>query len=342
MVIHYPQPLRPGDRVGVTSPSSGVGEKLRQRLAVAVGTVESRGYQVVMGECMDGSRHVSAPAAERAVELTAMLTDPTVKAIVPPWGGETAIDLLPLLDWDRIRAAEPTWLVGFSDMSTILTPLTLLTGTATLHGNNLMDTPYRAPEGLLSWLDIVTMPTGSEFVQTPPGRYRANGFVDYQDFPEVSEFTLDGVGAWRRLDDNGDVEVQGRLIGGCIETLCNLMGTPFGDVSTFARDHAPEGLIVYVEASGDDAYTICRNLHGMRLAGFFDAANAVLVGRTSAPDAATLSQHEAVLDALGPLGVPIIADVECGHVPPYLPLVNGALARVVRTSTRQELVQTLA
>ncbi|MEO3748034.1 S66 peptidase family protein [Plantactinospora sp. B5E13] len=342
MSIRYPQPLRPGDRVGVTSPSSGVGEKLRERLAVAVGTVEARGYQVVMGQCMDGSRHVSAPAVERAAELTAMLTDPSVKAIVPPWGGETAIDLLPLLDWDLIREAEPTWLVGFSDMSTILTPLTLLTGTATLHGNNLMDTPYRTPEGLLSWLDIVTMPVGSEFVQTPPGRHRAGGFVDYQDFPEVRDFTLDAVGRWRRLDADGDVEVEGRLIGGCIETLCNLMGTPFGDVSAIAQAYAPEGLIVYVEAFGHDAYTICRNLHGMRLAGFFDAANAVLVGRTPAPDDATLTQHEAVLDALGPLGVPIIADVECGHVPPYLPLVNGALARVVRTSTRQELVQTLA
>jgi muramoyltetrapeptide carboxypeptidase LdcA involved in peptidoglycan recycling len=76
-------------------------------------------------------------------------------------------------------------------------------------------------------------------------------------------------------------------------------------------------LLVYVEAAGDDAFAICRNLHGMRLAGFFTGANAVLVGRTRAPAADSLTQHEAVLDALGCLRVPIIADVECGHVPPY-------------------------
>ncbi len=80
---------------------------------------------------------------------------------------------------------------------------------------------------------------------------------------------------------------------------------------------------------------------GLRLAGFFDGANAVLVGRTSAPDKDSLTQHEAVLDALGTLGVPIIADVECGHVPPYLPIVNGAHGRVTYTSTRHELTQTL-
>ncbi|UYQ65340.1 S66 peptidase family protein [Streptomyces peucetius] len=341
MSVRYPQPLRPGDRVGITSPSSGVPAELGARLDVAIHDVKARGYEVVVGRCMDGSGHISAPAADRASELMSMLTDPAIRAVVPPWGGETAIDLLSLLDWDRLRDAEPTWLVGYSDMSTVITPLTLLTGTATVHGNNLMDTPYRAPDGLLSWLDIVAAPQGHPFTQTPPNRHRATGRDDYRSHPDVSEFTLDTPDRWTRLDGDGDVQVEGRLIGGCIETLCNLTGTPYLDVSAFARAESPEGLLVYVEAAGDDAFTICRNLHGMRLAGFFDQANVVLVGRTSAPDADSLTQHRAVLDALGPLNVPIIADVECGHVPPYLPIVNGARGRVVHTSARSELTQTL-
>lgn len=344
MTVRYPRPLQPGDRVGVTSPSSGVADALRPRLDVAVRTVEDHGYDVVVGACMDGGSHVSAPAAERATELTEMLTDPTIRAVVPPWGGETAIDLLPLLDWDAIRAAEPTWVVGFSDMSTVITPLTLLTGTATVHGNNLMDTPYRVPDGLLGWLDVVTRSPGESFTQTPPDRHRSTGWVDYAELPEVSELNLDGEGRWARLDGDGPVTVEGRLLGGCIETVSNLMGTPYGDVASFAREHAPEGLLVYVEASEDGALEICRNLHGMRLAGFFDAANAVLVGRTGAPDAGSLTQKEAVLDALGGLGVPVIADVECGHVAPYLPLVNGALGRVTWTPDGggNALTQTLA
>ncbi|MFC5851379.1 S66 peptidase family protein [Streptomyces chlorus] len=341
MPVRYPRPLRPGDRVGVTSPSSGVDEKLRERLRVAVRDVEARGFEVVLGQCMDGSGHVSAPAAARADELMSLLTDPDVGAVVPPWGGELAIDLLPLLDWDRLRVAEPTWLVGFSDLSTVITPLTLLTGTATVHGNNLMDTPYRTPDGLVSWLDIVSAPRGHRFTQIPPGHHRSTGWDDYAVQPEVREHPLDAPGAWTRLDGSGDLEVEGRLIGGCIETLCNLTGTGYLDVSGFARTEAAGGLLVYVEAAGGDAFTICRNLHGMRLAGFFDAANAVLVGRTSAPGAPSLSQHQAVLDALGPLNVPIIADVECGHVPPYMPIVNGAHGRLVHTALRSELTQTL-
>ncbi|TDD62821.1 LD-carboxypeptidase [Kribbella antibiotica] len=335
MLVRYPRPLQPGDRVGVTSPSSGVAKELRPRLDVALRAVEDRGYEVLVGDCMDGTGHVSASAAERAAELMAMLTDPAIRAVVPPWGGETAIDLLPLLDWDRLRAAEPTWLVGFSDLATIMTPLTLLTGTATIHGNNLMDTPYRVPEGLLSWLDLAAAPAGHRFTQTPPGEYRFGGWDDFAANPEVDEYIYNADGGWVRLDAEGDVDVEGRLIGGCIETLCNLTGTPYLDVSGFGP------ALVYVEAAGDEAFTICRNLHGMRLAGFFDTATAILVGRTSAPDASSLTQHEAVLDALGSLNVPIIADVECGHVPPFLPIVNGARGRLVHTASRSELTQTL-
>jgi muramoyltetrapeptide carboxypeptidase len=79
----------------------------------------------------------------------------------------------------------------------------------------------------------------------------------------------------------------------------------------------------------------------MRLAGFFDQAAAVLIGRTSASDSPTLTQHDALVDALGSFGIHLIADVECGDVPPYVPLVNGALGRLTCTAEENILVQIL-
>ena len=38
-MTRYPAPLRPGDVVGVTAPSSGVGPALRPRLEVALGSL---------------------------------------------------------------------------------------------------------------------------------------------------------------------------------------------------------------------------------------------------------------------------------------------------------------
>jgi muramoyltetrapeptide carboxypeptidase len=314
MAIRFPAPLRPGDRVGVTSPSKGVERREQDQLERAVSAVRTRGYDVVIGECMDGTSHTSAPAQERAAELMAMLTDPRIRAVVPPRGGETAIDLLPLLDWEAVAAARPTWLVGFSDISTLLLPMTLRTGIATLHTNNLMNTPYKLGAQVLTWPDIVAFDRGASFTQS---------------------------GKWVRLDGDGPADVTGRLVGGCIEAVRHLVGTPYGDVARFARQHAPEGLIVYLEAAGDDAFSVCRSLHGMRLAGFFTAANAILIASTFAPDSPTLTQGEAVLDALARVGVPIIAEVGCGHVPPYVPIVNGALAHLEFGTGPATLTQSL-
>lgn len=206
-----------------------------------------------------------------------------------------------------------------------MVPLTLRLGWPTLHGTNLMDTPYRAVSGLRHWTEIAT--AEGWVTQQASGVFGLNGYGDWATDPRDVDYRLDRAGTWS-LEGTDQLDVTGRLIGGCIETVCNLAGTPFGDVPGFGRQGAEEGLIVYLEAAGDDAYTICRNLHGLRYAGWFEHARAVIIGRTSAPDQDTLTQREAVLDALGSLGLPIVFDVECGHVPPYLPLVNGALARV--------------
>ncbi|KZX21967.1 hypothetical protein [Rathayibacter tanaceti] len=135
--------------------------------------------------------------------------------------------------------------------------------------------------------------------------------------------------------------MSGRLIGGCLETVSLLAGSPFGDVPEFARRCAPEGTIVYLEASGSDSVSVLRLLRSLRLAGWFDAATGILIGRTSGPEAAGLSQEDAVRRALGDLGLPVILDVDTGHVPPQAPLVNGALAEVVLSEGRGRITQHL-
>jgi Uncharacterized proteins, homologs of microcin C7 resistance protein MccF len=265
MEIRYPQPLKPGDLIAVTAPSSGVGKSLQHRLDFAVQNLRNHGFKVQIGNCMDGDRHISAPAEERAAELMQMLLDPAVKAVVPPWGGDMAIDLISLLDFETLLQAEPTWLVGYSDISTLLAPLTLLTGMATLHGGNLMDTPYEVPEGLMSWIEVASLTAGANFRQSSPGIYRLNDWDNWENNPQAARHAWNGKGSWERFDSAGDpVDVSGRLIGGCIETLVNLAGTPYLDSSRLLVS-AEESLIVFVEASGVEATTICRQLHGMRL-----------------------------------------------------------------------------
>ena len=343
-MVTYPRPLVAGDVVGVTSPSTGLQPAQHARLDVALAHLHRLGWRTRVGGVMGGDRVSSGPPRTRAAELTAMLTDPEVRAVVPPWGGHVAIDLLHLLDWDRL-AEDPTWFVGSSDISTLLLPLTLRTGVATLHGQNLLDTPYRVPEPLLPWTDVVAAPAGATIVQGAATAWRCGPFVDYEAEPGVTEYVLDAPGGWTRVDagadDAGEVDVTGRLVGGCLETVAHLAGTPYGDVADFAARHAPEGLVVHLENAGSDAADVTRRLFGLRYAGWFDHATAVLLGRTQGTEVPELTHHDAARRALGDLGIPVLVDVDCGHVPPHLALVNGALARVVHGPGASRLEQRL-
>lgn len=336
MDLRFPQPLRPGSRIGVTSPSAGVGERAKARIEFCVDWLRRRGFEVVVGECMSADQWVAGPKEMRAAELTAMLTDPEIHAVVPPWGGAgTALDLLDQLDYGAIAAAEPTWVVGYSDSSAWMVPLTLCAGLPTLHGDNLADTPYETPDGLVHWLSVA----GSSRPILQRDSRLVAGWQPFTD-PTATTWRDPRPGSWR-LRGAETLDATGTLIGGCIEVMAGIAGTPYGDIRAFGDEHGD--LVVYLEAADEEAFTICRNLHHLRYAGWFDHAVTILVGRTNAPSSdgnGGLTQDEAVVDALGGLGIPIVFDLEIGHVPPHLPLLNGATARVVVNGDVHEIVQT--
>ena len=342
--IVYPRPLAPGDLIAVPAPSSGVPPELHDRLDAAVAALEGRGFRADVGELARRGGLTPAPAVERAGELSAAFSRDEVRAVLPPWGGDLAIDLVERLDWAAL-AARPAWFVGWSDISTLLMPLTILTGVATIHGANLMDEPWELPGEFARWTDLASAAPGSTIEQRSAPRRRSRPWGAWADEPLARDDAYQEPTRWRLLEDDydgdgdgddGDLDldhaelrVTGRLIGGCLETVSLLAGSPAGDVRGFAERHAPEGLIVYLEVAQTDAVTAARLLYSLRLAGWFARANAVLIGRSSAEPGPSLTHRDAVRLALGDLGIPVIVDVDAGHQPPQMPLVNGALAEVV-------------
>ena len=127
--IRYPEPLRAGHTISITAPSSGVVEKLHPRLDLCLRHLRELGFDVVEGRCLrNDCKHVSAPREERARDFMALWDDPQVKSILPPWGGELLINLLPCLNFDDLAAGTPKWVLGYSDTSTLLFAITIMTG----------------------------------------------------------------------------------------------------------------------------------------------------------------------------------------------------------------------
>ncbi|OWY38102.1 LD-carboxypeptidase [Xenophilus sp. AP218F] len=326
MNIRFPSPLRPGDRVAVTAFSSGVPKPLHDQLDRALDRLRGLGLEVVEGECLRGEEQdASAPAARRLAELKRFLFDPGIRAILPPWGGERAIELLAGLDFDALSGLEPKWLAGFSDVSTLAAPLTLRAGWATLHGPNLFDLGNPEREfGVAALLH-------SWRCGLPP---------EQASFSEFWRWDCPGerYHAQLRVLDAATARIRGRLIGGCLDTLSRLQGTPYFDLSAFKAQPA----ILYLENCEMNPCELLRALSGLRLAGVLDGLAGLVLGRSSGPDASgdnALSYAQALEFALAGLPYPVIIDADIGHLPPQWTLLNGAWAELEVVDGRARLRQ---
>ncbi len=270
------------------------------------------------------------------------LTDPEVVAVLPPWGGELATELLDRLDFEALRGLPPKWLLGFSDLSTLQLPLALCSGWASAHGANLMDLVPTQTDPLTTQVMAVLAADWREPVVQRPGPLYQGQWGDFAAQPDVPLLLSEPV-AWQRLDGSAaTLTLQGHLIGGCLDTIAWLAGTRYGRVPEFIRACASAGTLLYLENCELSPPTLARALWSLRRQGWFEGLAGLLIGRNSGPDvqaADALSYRDVLLDVLGDLACPVLFDLDIGHKPPQFTLINGALASVSFEAGQGSLVQ---
>ncbi|KAF7781639.1 hypothetical protein PRUB_b0931 [Pseudoalteromonas rubra] len=345
--MHYPAPLISGSTIAVTAFSSGVAAPLHPRLELVLGDLALRGFKVLEGHCLrEDKLHVSAPVERRVDELMRFLLDDRVDAIMAPWGGEIAMDLLPLLDWQALQQARPKWLMGFSDISTVLSAFSSKLGWATCHCTNLMQLSLAQTDALTA--DTFThlqTPTGGAFTQRSAPFYE-QGYSNYAQDSEAV-FNLAEPSRWQVMNGEahhaGTVSFQGRLIGGCLDTHMLMFGSEYFDPQALLERHPDDKLIFYFENAEQSPTAYYRALQSLKLRGAFEHAAGILIGRNAVTDNAgkAFDGDTAVKMALGDLTVPVITGVDVSHIAPNMVLINGALAEVSQGDEHWALVQHL-
>ncbi len=128
---------------------------------------------------------------------------------------------------------------------------------------------------------------------------------------------------------------EGPAIGGNLCMVATLCGTAH---QIDARDR-----ILLLEEVGEPPFRIERMLAQLRLAGVFDGVRAVGLGDLGdVPADATYTMRDVVMDTLGPLGVPVVADLPFGHRARNQPFVWGSRAVVDGAEVRFSPPQPLA
>lgn len=127
-----------------------------------------------------------------------------------------------------------------------------------------------------------------------------------------------------------EITMQGRLLGGCMDCLVNLLGTEFDKVQEFTEKYQDDGIIWFLESCDLNVMSIRRAVWQMKHAGWFSHVKGFLIGRPAVfgQEMMGLDQYHAVTDLLAGYQVPVIMDADIGHIPPMMPLVCGSYADI--------------
>lgn len=336
--MRFPDPLQKGDIIGVCAPSSGVFGPFLEKLDNSINFLEHKGYRILQTSSVRKNfKTTSASPEQRVSEFMTLYENPNVKVIIPPWGGEFLMEILPLLNYDKLSILPPKWILGFSDISSLLFSLSTKLNIATAHGPNLLDFGFNvvddSVENVLKILECKYV-----FTQNNLPAYQ-NKWCD--DFDEgLKRYDLSHDSIWKTLNKEDKLELHGRLIGGCMDVLCKLINTPYEGVKNFLQTYKDDGFIWFLESCEMNSADIYRTLWQMKECGFFNNCSGVLFGRlTGYSDVADFTYIDALERVFNSLNISVIYDVDLGHKPPQLTFINGAYCDLFYENGKSTIIQ---
>ena len=308
----YPKFLKKGDLIGIAAPSAGVGHKLDQ-YNTSLEVLKQEGFRILETAHVRVDDPRGGSAEERGDELSSLFENPEVNAVFCAAGGDFLSEILPYVRWKSLKR-RPIWLAGSSDPTSLLFTYTVKYDVATLYGFNAGSfDEIPVPDYQQNSLRIIkgrkTVQRTSEMFASKPG------FADdYAGFDTPTE--------WKA--NRTAIKASGRCIGGCIDVLKDLIGTPYECVSSFIRRYHEDQLIWYFDNFSMSAENFYRTLLQMRYAGWFAGTSAVLIGRVLFPSSETGMSYEEAIERALP-DIPVIFDADVGHTNPSFTMINGAL-----------------
>lgn len=322
--MKYPQFLKENDLIGTTALSDGIGDILKQRrLDHAHEKLKEEGFSLIESESVRKSiKGRSAKASKRAEEFMKFIEDPKVNAIILSSGGDFLLETLPFINFEKLEE-NIKWIQGFSDPTGILFAITTKLDIATIYSHNV------SAFGMEPWhsslKENIQILKGQEIIQQSFSLYEKERA---EEITGLEDYHLDTTVIWKNLFSN-DIHMEGRMIGGCLDLLSEIAGTPYENVLNFIDKYKDDGIIWFFdncELSNED---LIRTFWKLEACGWFQYCKGILLGR-SATDTSyyNISFEETLKDALKHLQIPIIYDMDFGHIPPRMTFINGGYAKI--------------
>ncbi len=296
-----PGRLNAGDTIGIVAPASAPPDP--KSVDCSVAALERLGFKVNLAPNVRKRwGFLAGSDRDRANDLMGMFTDRKVKAILCVRGGYGASRLLPLLDYQAIRA-NPKIFIGYSDITSLHCAFLVKANLVSFHGPML----------------------NSDFVKKDMPDFTLVSFLKTLMQPSAPGSICDGYRRKTVKVLRGGV-ASGPLRGGNITLVCAALGTPY----------QPEfrGRILFFEDVDEAPYRFDRMLTQLLNAGLLQQVAGVAIGINAGckdPKAAKAKEYRQTLEdvfreRLLPLKVPIVVGLPFGHIPLNATLPVGVRA----------------
>ena len=289
-----PRALARGDRIAVVAPASPF---RRDEFDQGIDEIRSLGFIAVYDDSVFArDRYVAGSRDVRAAALRAAWRDASVAGIIGVRGGYGSAQLLPLLDRDEIRRA-PKPLIGYSDLTSLLTFLTIGCGIVAFHGPMLAGRLGRGAAG-----------------------YDVQSFTKALCRAEpIGELTGSAVESLRAG------EAAGPLLGGTLTQLLASLATPF------AFD-PPQGYVLFLDEVRERPYRLDRMVTQLCQAGLLARASAVVIGELPECDepSGEVNARDVMATLFRDFPGPVLLGFPSGHtIGPAKTLPLGVSCRVI-------------
>lgn len=302
-----PKRLKKGSKIAITAPASPVSE---WQVSGAKKTFEALGCEVVVGDTIKNPtknyRYFSESEDKRAHELMKFVVDPEIDCILCGRGGYGVMRILDKLDFAKFRE-NPKIIIGFSDITALLTSVYNISGLVTYHG------PVAS----------------SSFNRFTLENLKKVLFENHdQDFTfsyPKAEVLQDGV-------------AEGRLTGGNLKMIVSTLRTPYEIDTTDS--------ILFLEDIDEHPYKIDRMLTQLKLSGKLDSVKGFVFGifkglnqRKPFYPNNSFTLKEVIDQIIKPMGKPIVLGMPIGHIKEKLTLPIGIKARVSASEKKLQLLE---
>lgn len=294
-MIKQPPHLKKGDKIAIVSPA----KKLPGDLNSAITILEQWGLEVVLGENVYGEHdQFSGSDTQRTRDLQTFLDDPEISAIIASRGGYGTIRIIDDLDFSKFKV-HPKWVIGFSDITILLSHLLAALNTQSIHGQMPKTFDEASPESLES--------------------LRKALFGESLSYEYSSEF------------ENRKGEARGILIGGNLTLLVSAEG------SSSAIDYTDK--ILFLEDVGEQEYAIDRMMRMLKRSGKLSRLKGLIIGAFTGIKIEEIpfgsSPEQLIMEIVKEYDYPVCFNFPVGHIDDNKTMIIG---KEVTLSVSEHLV----